>query len=125
MSNDATFIAIRTVAVPVTDLERAKKLYEALGFEARFDAELQPGFRWIELAPKDAPTSLALVASSAELPAGVDTGIRFVTTDARAAHAQLVDRGLSVGELLEWESAPLMFSFRDEDGNRFYVSERG
>lgn len=123
MSNDARFTAIRTVAVPVTSQDRTKALFEELGLETRFDADLQPGFRWVELAAPDATTSLALVTSGATLPTGVDTGIRFVTTDARAAHAKLTDRGLSVGELLDWETAPLMFSFCDEDGNRFYVSE--
>jgi hypothetical protein len=28
-----------------------------------------------------------------------------------------------VGELLDWETAPLMFSFCDPDGNRLYVAE--
>lgn len=123
MRKDATFTAIRTVAVPVTDQERAKALFEDLGFETQFDAELQPGFRWIELAPPGATPSLALVTSGDGLPTGIDTGIRLVTGDARAAHAKLVDLGLSVGELLDWDTAPLMFSFCDFDGNRFYVSE--
>jgi len=30
---------------------------------------------------------------------------------------------LEVGDLLDWETAPLMFSFRDLDGNRFYVGQ--
>jgi len=123
MTTSAMFLAIRTVAVPVTNQDRAKALFEDLGFETRFDAELQPGFRWIELAPPDATTSIALVMSGEQLPTGIDTGIRLVTADARLAHAMLSERGLSVSELLDWESAPLMFSFCDDDGNRYYVSE--
>jgi hypothetical protein len=34
-----------------------------------------------------------------------------------------VGRGLDVGELLDWDTAPLMFEFADPDGNRFYVVE--
>jgi len=123
MTNNATFTAVRTVAVPVTSQDRTKALFEDLGFETQLDAELQPGFRWIELAPPGAPTSIALVQTGDQLPTGVDTGIRLVTGDARATHARLVDLGLSVGELLDWETAPLMFSFCDFDGNRFYVSQ--
>lgn len=123
MSTHATFTGVRTVAVPVSDQDRTKKLLEEFGFATRFDAELQPGFRWIELAPGDAPTSIALVRTGDGLPTGIDTGIRLVTPDARAARAGLRDRGLDVGELLDWESAPLMFSFCDFDGNRFYVSQ--
>ena len=112
------------MAIPVSDQDRTKALLESLGFEIRFDSELQEGFRWVELVPPGGDTSIALVTTGDELPTGVDTGIRLVTDDARAAHAQLLDLGLSVGELLDWETAPLMFSFCDPDGNRIYVSEQ-
>src|SRR6478736_2016261 len=44
------FKNVRTVAVPVTDQERTKSLLEQLGFTVSMDAELQPGFRWIEMS---------------------------------------------------------------------------
>lgn len=118
-----TFTGLSTVAIPVTDQDRTKAFLEGLGFETRFDADLGGGFRWVELSPPGAVTSIALVASDDGLPTGVDTGIRLVTTDARAAHAELLALGLSVGELLDWPTAPLMFSFCDLDGNRLYVAE--
>jgi catechol 2,3-dioxygenase-like lactoylglutathione lyase family enzyme len=119
----ATFTGLSTVAIPVSDQDRTKALLERLGFELRFDADLGDGFRWIELVPPGAVTSIALVATGEELPTGVDTGIRLVTPDARAARAELLSLGLSVGELLDWDTAPLMFSFCDLDGNRLYVAE--
>ena len=118
-----TFTGMHTVAVPVTDQERSKALFERFGLETRLDTELQPGFRWIELALADSPTSLALVQTGPQLPVGIDTGIRLTTPDARAAHAGVIELGLDAGELLDWETAPLMFSFTDYDGNRFYVSQ--
>lgn len=118
-----TFTGLSTVAIPVTDQDRTKALLEGLGFETRFDADLGDGFRWVELATPGAVTSIALVASDENLPTGVDTGIRLVTPDARAAHADLLALGLPVGELLDWPTAPLMFSFCDPDGNRLYVAE--
>ena len=118
-----TFTGMHTVAVPVTDQERTKALFERFGLQTSLDTELQPGFRWIEMALADTPTSLALVQTGPELPAGIDTGIRLTTTDARAAHASVIELGLDAGELLDWETAPLMFSFTDYDGNRFYVSQ--
>jgi hypothetical protein len=107
----------------VTDQERTKALFERLGLETGLDSELQPGFRWIEMSLADTPTSLALVQTGPELPTGIDTGIRLTTPDARAAHASVIELGLDAGELLDWETAPLMFSFTDYDGNRFYVSQ--
>lgn len=117
------FTALHCVAVPVADQDRTKSLFEEFGFAATMDTELQPGFRWIELAPPAGGTSIALVMTGDELPTGIDTGIRLLTRDARAAHAALSAKELEVGELLDWESAPLMFSFCDFDGNRFYVSQ--
>ena len=116
-----TFTTITTVAIPVSDQDRTRSLLERFGFEARMDAELQEGFRWVELGLAGSPTTLALVRSGDGLPSGIDTGIRLATPDARAAHVALAEAGLDVGELLDWETAPLMFSFVDPDANRFYV----
>jgi catechol 2,3-dioxygenase-like lactoylglutathione lyase family enzyme len=119
----ATLTGISTVAIPVSDQDATKRLFEELGFETRFDADLDVGFRWIDMAAPDGRTTLSVVATSDTLPTGIDTGIRFVTHDARAAHARLVDLGLRVGDLLDWPTAPLMFEFWDLDGNTMYVAE--
>jgi catechol 2,3-dioxygenase-like lactoylglutathione lyase family enzyme len=122
---DMTYFRLSTVAIPVTNQDRTKGLFEDLGFEVRMDTELSAGFRWIELDPPGAETSIALVATSAELPTGVDTGIRLFTSDVRVARDELVERGLTVGDLLDWEGVPLMFSFTDFDSNHVYVMEAG
>jgi hypothetical protein len=115
------FTTLQCVAVPVGDQDRTKALFEEFGFTTTMDTELQPGFRWIELTPPGGGTSIALVMTGNELQTGIDTGIRLLSRDARTAHAALSAKELNVGELLDWESVPLMFSFRDFDGNRFYV----
>ena len=117
------FKAVRSVAVPVTDQDRSKSALEQLGFTVSMDSELRPGFRWIEMSLPDGQATLSLVRTGPELPAGIDTGIRLATDDARVAHAAVAAAGLAVGELLDWPDVPLMFSFVDRDGNRFYVSE--
>jgi catechol 2,3-dioxygenase-like lactoylglutathione lyase family enzyme len=119
----STFTAVTTVAIPVSDQDRTKALLQRLGFVERMDVELQPGFRWIEMAAPGAGTTLSLVRTGPHLPTGIDTGIRLATPDAKAAHAAVSQLGFEVGELLDWETAPLMFSFCDQDGNRFYVTE--
>ena len=119
------FTKLHTVAVPVADQERSKALLEEVGFATTLDTELQPGFRWVEMSLPDGGTTLSLVKAGDALPTGIDTGIRLITSDARAAHASLSELGFGVGELLDWDTAPLMFSFVDPDGNRFYVSQAG
>ena len=121
-----TITTIRTVAIPAADQDRTLAFFvDKLGFEKQMDAELAEGFRWIEVAAPGSPVSVAIVAASEELPAGVDTGIRFVTTDAGAEHTSMSKEGVDVGELLDWPGVPLMFSFKDVDGNTFYLSEPG
>ncbi|WP_435738844.1 VOC family protein [Cellulosimicrobium sp. PMB13] len=117
-------VGVHTVAIPVTDQDRALAFYTGtLGFEVRMDGDLQEGFRWIEVAPPGAPTSVALVTAGDGLPSGVDTGIRLATTDAAADHAALTGAGADVDELLLWEGVPPMFSFRDPDANTIYVTQ--
>jgi catechol 2,3-dioxygenase-like lactoylglutathione lyase family enzyme len=122
-TSTAVLTSVSTVAIPVSDQDAAAALYGQLGFTKAFDADLGGGFRWIDMAPPDGGARIAVIAGGPELPTGVDTGIRLVAPDARVAHARLVELGLRVGELLDWPTAPLMFSFQDPDGNRFYVSE--
>ena len=125
MTANQIFTSVPCVAIPVSDQDRTKGLFERLGLTTTMDVELQPGFRWIELALPAGGTTLALVAAADGLPTGIDTGVRLTTGDARAAHEAVRAEGLEAGELLDWETAPLMFSFRDPDGNRLYVSEAG
>ena len=116
-----TISTIRTVSVPVHDQDKTTAFFvERLGFEKRMDAELAEGFRWIEVAPPGSDVSVAIVAGEGT---GVDTGIRFVTSDADAEHASMQEQGVDVDEVLRWPEVPPMFSFRDPDGNTYYLVE--
>lgn len=116
-----TITDIRVVGVDVADQDAALAFYtDTLGFSVAMDGDTPAG-RWLVVSPPDATTGVALIAN----PAGVghDTGIRYGTIDAPAAHQHLADRGVAVGELLEWEGTPAMFSFEDPDANRYYIVE--
>ena len=63
---------------------------------------------------------MPLTASSTP---GSDTGIRFTVPDAEAERATMRARAVTVGELLQWDGVPPMFTFDDPDGNLFYVVE--
>jgi predicted enzyme related to lactoylglutathione lyase len=117
---------VRTVAVPVSDQERALEFYGGvLGFETRLDSPF-PGGRWIEVAAPGATTTIALAAAQEGTATGVDSGIRFSTADATADHASLTAAGVDVDtEVLRFPGVPPMFSFRDPDGNTLYIVEQG
>ena len=126
MNQPATRVsAVATVAVPITDPDRAIDFYVGtLGFEKRMDAEFGTGLRWIEVAPPGAQTTIALAPSTDHVPAGADTGIRLSTGDAAADHADLRERGVDTDpEVMRWPGVPPMFSFRDQDGNTLYIVE--
>ena len=120
--NEQTPISITdvlTIGVPVSDQDRALDFYVGtLGLEKRRDMPVpQFGGRWIEVAPAKGRTTIALVPAREDAPSGVETGIRLMTDDAAAVHAELQGRGIGVGELLRWPGVPPMFALHDQDGN--------
>jgi catechol 2,3-dioxygenase-like lactoylglutathione lyase family enzyme len=112
---------IGAVLVPVKDQDAALEFYVGtLGFEKRMDASFGEGMRWIEVAPRGATTSIALV------PSPGTHEVSFATDDAAAVHSELLKRGVDADpELLQVEFTPPMFTFRDPDGNAFRMVERG
>jgi catechol 2,3-dioxygenase-like lactoylglutathione lyase family enzyme len=118
---------IGVVVVPVTDQERAIEFYvDKLGFEKRADVPFGNGYRWVEVAPADAPTTIAIVPPPEGRPTGnVETGIGLHTDDIEALHADLKARGVDVDPEVSrmGDPVPPLFWFRDLDGNTLMVVE--
>lgn len=128
MSQTKTRISqIGTVVVPVSDQDRAIEFYtEALGFEKRTDVPFGNGYRWVEVGPADAPTTIAIVPPPPGKPTGnVETGIALNTDDVDTVHADLKARGVDVDEEVSrmGDPVPPMFWFRDPEGNTLLVVE--
>ena len=126
MTEATRITRIGTVIVPVKDQEAALEFYVGtLGFEKRMDAPFGEGGRWVEVAPMGAATTIALVSLRAGDPNGIE--VSFTTQDAAADHAELRARGVEAdAELIRMGAfVPPMFTFRDPDGNRFRMVERG
>ena len=119
---------VGTVMVPVSDQDRAIEFYvDKLGFEKRTDTPYGEGERWVEVAPPGAATTVALVPPREGDPTGIESRVGFTTEDADAAHAELQARGVEADETVMrmGDPVPPMFFFRDQDGNRFLMVERG
>jgi catechol 2,3-dioxygenase-like lactoylglutathione lyase family enzyme len=128
VSKTATRISkLGTVCVPVTDQERAIEFYvETLGFEKRTDVPFGDGYRWVEVAPAGATTTIAIVPPPPGKPAGnMQTGIALNTDDVDAVHGDLKERGVDVDAEVSrmGDPVPPMFWFRDPDGNTLMVVE--
>jgi catechol 2,3-dioxygenase-like lactoylglutathione lyase family enzyme len=116
---------IHTVGVPVTDQDKALEFYTGtLGLRTRMDVPMGGGPRWIEVIADGAATSVALIQATESVPAGVETGIRFTTTDVDTFHARLREAGTDVDGVLRWPGVPAMFAFRDQDGNGLEIVEQ-
>ena len=114
------------VMVPVSDQDEAIAFYTSkLGFSLAADIPYGEGERWVEVAPPDGGTAIALVPASDEFQAGRVTGIALTSPDPRADHAELKEKDVDVdAELMGGDgTVPLLFSFRDHDGNHLMVVE--
>lgn len=119
---------VATVMVPVADQDEAIEFYVGkLGFEKRNDTPFGDGNRWVEVAPAGAATTVALVQPMEGQDVGIESRVAFETTDIEADHATLRERGVEVdAEVMRMGGpVPPMFFFRDQDGNRLLIVERG
>jgi catechol 2,3-dioxygenase-like lactoylglutathione lyase family enzyme len=118
---------IGTVMVPVSDQDSALEFYrDKLGFETRADIPFGHGERWVEVAPRGAATTLALILPREGDPTGIETRVGFTSENIEADHADLLARGVDVDEQVMRMGSPVppMFFFRDQDGNRLLIVER-
>lgn len=116
---------INTVVVPIADQERALDFYvEKLGFEKRMDVPFGDGYRWIEVGPADAETTIALAPPPQDKPAGNrETGIGLFTEDIDSYHAELQEAGVDVDPEVQrmGDPVPPLFWLRDPEGNSLMV----
>ena len=118
---------IGTVVIPVSDQDRAIEFYvETLGFEKRADVPFGNGYRWVEVAPPDAQTTIAIVPPPPGKPTGnVETGIGLHSDDIDAVHADLKALGVDVDAEVSriGDPVPPLFWLRDPDGNTLMIVE--
>jgi catechol 2,3-dioxygenase-like lactoylglutathione lyase family enzyme len=117
---------IATVIIPTGDVDRALDFYVGkLGFEKRVDVPLGGQYRWVEVAPADAVTTIALAPPPPQKRdfGNRETGISLYTEDIDGYHAELKDAGVDVdtGISRMGDPVPPMFWLRDPEGNTLLV----
>jgi catechol 2,3-dioxygenase-like lactoylglutathione lyase family enzyme len=116
-------LKLELVAVPVTDVDRAKAFYtERAGFHADHDHRISDELRFVQLTPPGSACSIALGVGITDAPPGSVRGLQLVTPDVRAARAELAGRGIEVSEVQDFPWGSFVF-FNDPDGNSWAVQQ--
>jgi catechol 2,3-dioxygenase-like lactoylglutathione lyase family enzyme len=114
---------LELVAVPVSDVDRAKAFYtEKAGFNADHDHTVTDDLRFVQLTPPGSACSIALDQGIVDTPPGSVQGLQLVVSDIEAARAELVERGVDVGEVQVFDWGSFVF-FKDPDGNGWAVQQ--
>jgi catechol 2,3-dioxygenase-like lactoylglutathione lyase family enzyme len=90
---------LEVVVIPVSDVDRAKRFYDGLGW--RLDADVVTGddFRVVQFTPPGSPCSIIFGTGVTSAQPGSAQGLHLVVSDIEAARAELVERGVDVSEL--------------------------
>jgi catechol 2,3-dioxygenase-like lactoylglutathione lyase family enzyme len=114
---------LELVAIPVSDVDRAKAFYtEKVGFNADHDHTVSDELRFVQLTPPGSACSIAFGIGLLDTPPGSVRGLQLVVSDIHAARAELVDRGVDVSDVQEEAWGSFVF-FDDPDGNGWSVQQ--
>jgi predicted enzyme related to lactoylglutathione lyase len=114
---------LELVAVPVTDVDRAKAFYtEKVGLHADHDQQVNEGLRFVQLTPPGSACSICIGVGLTQMKPGSLEGLQMVVPDIEQAHQQLVGRGAEVSPIQDLPWGRFVY-FSDPDGNRWAVQE--
>lgn len=114
---------IELIAVPVTDVDRAKAFYvDQVGFHADHDFPVSEGLRFVQLTPPGSACSIVIGEGITEMTPGSQTGIQVVVPDADAAREHLLKNGVDATEVDDQPWGRFVF-FSDPDGNRWALQQ--
>lgn len=136
-------LKVEVVAIPVSDVDRAKSFYEGLGW--RLDADFANGDDWrlVQMTPPGSPCSVMFGKAFTSAAPGSVQGTFLVVDDLDAARTQLAGRGVEVSEVFHFDGDLLnaasrgrtpgrdpqgrsyfsFASFNDPDGNGWLLQE--
>jgi catechol 2,3-dioxygenase-like lactoylglutathione lyase family enzyme len=131
-------LKFEVTAIPVSDVDRAKRFYSSLGW--RLDADFVVGdtFRGVQFTPPGSPASIHFGKGVTPAAPGSASGLFLVVSDVEVARAELIGRGVDVSEIFhvagpgqppipgldpERRSYSSYATFKDPDGNTWLLQE--
>ena len=135
MSTPIADMKLEVVTLPVSDVDRAKRFYEDLGW--RMDADIVVGedFRVVQVTPPHSQCSIAFGKGLTTAEPGTVQRLILAVDDIDAAREGLMSRGAEVSEVFhlaggrvpgpdpQGRSYQTYASFSDPDGNAWLLQE--
>jgi catechol 2,3-dioxygenase-like lactoylglutathione lyase family enzyme len=109
MSAAGIDMKFEAVVIPVSDVDRAKKFYENLGWRLDADFPFPNGFRVVQFTPPGSGCSVQFGAKITTAASGSAQGLYLIVSDIEAARKELVGRGVEVSEVFHAETPGAQF----------------
>ncbi|MBY2918798.1 VOC family protein [Rhizobium leguminosarum] len=90
---DRVDMKLEVVVIPVSDVDRAKSFYTALGWRLDADVPGPDGFRVVQVTPPGSPCSVIFGSNVTAATPGSAQGLHLIVPDIEKAHAALASRG--------------------------------
>ena len=117
---------LELVPLPVSDVECSIAFYsDKLGFTKDVDVQPADGIRVVQLTPEGSGCSIGF-GTGLDVYAGEPgsaRGLHLVVEDVAEARAELIGRGVEVGEIHDFGGGVKGANFADPDGNTFELQE--
>ncbi|HEV7400514.1 MAG TPA: VOC family protein [Solirubrobacterales bacterium] len=89
---------LEVVVLSVSDVDRAKRFYEGLGWRLDADLAVEDGYRVVQLTPPGSACSIIFGEGVTSAPPGSSEGLQLSVFDIDAARADLIARGVNASE---------------------------
>jgi catechol 2,3-dioxygenase-like lactoylglutathione lyase family enzyme len=114
---------IELVAIPVTDVDRAKAFYvDQVGFHPDHDYQVSDELRFVQLTPPGSACSVVMGTGVTEMPPGSQKGVQVVVADVGAARQELIARGVKASDV-DAQPWGTFVTFSDPDGNTWSLQQ--
>ena len=126
-------LKLEVVTLPVSDVDRAKRFYQDLGWRLDADIGDDEHFRVVQFTPPHSQCSIHFGKGLTAAAPGSADRLILAVKDIDAAREELISRGVDVGEVEDkrpsgadpgaGRSYFLYASFNDPDGNGWLLQE--
>src|SRR3954449_10280729 len=92
---------LEVVTVPVSDVDRAKRFYQSLGWRLDIDLVVSDEFRQVQMTPPHSQCSIHFGKGITAMQPGSLDKLYLAVADIDAAREDLISRGIDVSEVEE------------------------